>query len=235
MGNKNTSISSKKKKKSTVTNKPILLKNVYPDVPMTKYGPKKFLIVYGVYLVMVIIVIVILYFIIKKQVEDKTCPDGTIITMDGRGCTRIIVTEQYEGIINSNSKCNTGYVFDVGTSKCIKESDEINPNGEQIEEQNIIGCASPEDIFTFVPSNKRDKNPEHPSDRCKLEDTKICIKPCYPGYVMHEQTKKKNNPNERVAPDEYTTYTCKFDENFCNNYKIFKGTDLEDRNTCLFK
>lgn len=219
----------KKKSSEVIRSRPIPLKKVYPEISLDKFGPKKFTIVYVVYLVMVIIIIIVFYFVIKKQIEDKTCPDGTIINMDGKGCSRIIITEQYEGIINDKSKCNVGYIFDVKTSKCIKESEEIN----NVDEQDIIGCASPKDIFTSVPSNKRDKNAIG-SNRCRFGDTKVCIKPCYPGYKMFTETKTKQGNKDDYINHNYTTYICKF-ENICNKYKKFKGTDLEDPNICLFK
>lgn len=232
-----------KEKKSSVIRKPIPLKKIYPKIKENKLGPRKFVIIYIVYIVFAIIILIILYILLKKKIESKTCPNGTIITMDGKGCTRIVVTEQYEGIISDNPKCNVGFTYSKKTNTCTKPRNEaerdlnVNDYDDYIEEQ-IIGCNNSEDILTTMPSTKKEKNPEIEADRCKIGDVKVCIKPCYSGYKMDIVKKQKPSlpEGEKYINAEYNTYNCNYDSKFCSNYEKFKGPSLEDpTNTCLFK
>lgn len=147
--------------------KRIPLSKILPKIKSDKIGPKKYIIAFAITSGIVLIVVIIYVLLIKRQTKKHTCPEGMIITMDQKGCTRRFVSEQYDAIISKQFICPNEFVVYGKTAKCIKDFDTLTL-------KDPIGCSVKTDTFI------------------KRLTENACLEKCLPGYSGKKVEDDKN-------------------------------------------
>ena len=177
--------------------KRIPLTKILPKIKSDKIGPKKYIIAFAITSGIVFIIVIIYILLVKRHAKKHTCPEGMLLSLDQKGCTRRFVSKEYDAIISKNFICPSEFIIYGKTSKCIKDFETDNL-------KDPVGCNINTDTFIKT-----------------INGGNACLQKCLPGY------KGEKRENDK--------YMCVIDDKFCTNDPLFKGSDKNDANTCLFK